>query len=476
MDCEEARGMLRAGALGPVEDRPAADLESHLAGCADCRRLREEYARAVGTVRNAGGVSPSDDALERAVSAGRAELARGGRLARVRLAAAALLAAAGLVGGIVWARALLAPRAAACGCWRFVAGDAGNSRRVSDTVGAFPREVIWEQPVRGTPGNYKPLAWKELVVVNTAPQRRTFRGGGGLTALDASSGEVRWTRNFGAGDFHKDKGFPDRCIAGGRLYVTDGTRCLVLDLATGEDRCALQAPEGSAGWGYLTEDEGRLYGASRDGRTLFAVDAASGRELWCRPAESGVFVPALSDGLLIAATRRGSVLALDVRDGQTVWVTGGLGPRGRASVHAASGRALVVGENGKVTALETRSGKGLWTRSVPGAFASGAAVGRESAYLLAGTLALCLDDGRTSWAHRRGEGKACSPPALAGRRVLAAAGEEFGSLEMISPGGRVVGKLSGAARRACDGPIVSDGTVFTVGGGRIRALARRPQG
>ncbi len=476
MDCREAEEMLRARALGETDGPGASALEEHLSACPACRRLAGEYSRVVGRLGDIKAPPPGDDLAERAVDAGRAELRRSRRRASLRLSAAGLLAAAGLFGCILWARAVLAPRPAVCGCWRYVAGDPGNSRHVSDTVGAAPGEVVWEQPVRGRPGSYKPLAWKELVVVNTAPDRRTFRGGGRLTALDASCGRVRWTRDFAVGDFHKAKGFPDRCIADGRLYVTDGTRCLVLDLATGRDRRTLEAPEASVGWEYLTEHEGRLFGAGRDGRTIFALDAASGREIWCRPLDGGAFVPALSEGMLIAANSRGDVIAFDADDGKRVWLAEGAAPRGRTCVHAAPGRVLLVGEKGNVSALESRSGRPLWSRKVPGAFASGAAIGGGTAYLLGGTLALSLSDGRTSWEHALGEGRGCSPPTLAGRRVLAAAGEEFGSLEMVAPGGRVIGSLSGAARRACDGPIVSDGRVYTVGGGRVRALAARTRG
>ena len=178
-------------------------------------------------------------------------------------AAAALLLAAGLFRA--WRSDASAP-AGGDGGWRFVQGDAGNCRQGEAVSGLMPDRVIWTRSIPGVPGEFKPLAAQGLVIVNAAPEKKTFRGGGQLLAFDAETGEVRWQRSFPAGDFTKSLGFPDRCIRGGRLYVTDGRRCLVLDAATGRDLAALEPPEGAAGWKYLAAAGERLYGASEIGR------------------------------------------------------------------------------------------------------------------------------------------------------------------------------------------------------------------
>ena len=155
---------------------------------------------------------------------------------------------------------------------------------------------------------YRSLAWKGVVIVGEDPAKRTHRGGGHLVAFDTRDGKVRWERDFPAGDFNKGKDFPDRCILGGRLYITDGDSCLVLDAITGRDCGRLEAPEASRGWSYLAASDGRLYGAAHDRRTVFCVEAATGRELWSRRIEDGVYLPALSAGRMYLAPGGGALI------------------------------------------------------------------------------------------------------------------------------------------------------------------------
>ncbi len=473
MECREASELVSAAALGVLEASQKAAFETHLSGCAACRAALDEARRTVDLVARAHEEGPAP----RAASAGRAALAAARRRGRRRwLAAFSLAAAAGLLAAlwIVWPEE---QQAAPCdSCWRFVAGGPGNTRHAAPIAGDVPDHVLWEHRVRGMAGAYKPLAWKRLVLVGAHPRRRTHRGGGRVLAFDAASGELRWQREFPAGDFYKAKGFPDRCIAGGRLYLTDGEECLVLDAAGGRELARYAPPEDAAGWSYLTAAEGRLYGASRDGRTVFCLEAASGKVLWSRRAGGRVFVPALADGRLYLATHKGDLAALSAASGAELWRRKGATPRGRSSVHAAAGRVLVLAESGEVVAARGAGGEVLWKHRVKGAFASGVAVGGRAAYLLAGTVALGLSDGRTLWNESDEANGICSAPTLAGERVLAAGGGEFGSLNVRASSGRMLGGLDDAARRACDGPIVAGGRIYTVGGGRLRAVACRKEG
>jgi outer membrane protein assembly factor BamB len=293
-------------------------------------------------------------------------------------------------------------------------------------------------------------------------------------ALDAASGAVRWERSFESGDFHKGKRFPDRCVAGGKLYVTDGQECLVMDAASGRVLARYAPPEPAGGWSYLTSFAGKLYGTSRDGRTVFGIDAADGRALWTRRVEAGVHVPALSGRRLYLATGAGDLLCLDVRSGLEVWRRERAAPAGRSWTHAGEGRLLVVGENDEIVAVDAGDGSPAWRRSFPGAAASGLALGRGAVYLLAGSAALDLADGRTLWQPAPDAGGLCAAPTVTGGGVLSAPAGQSG-LAVRGASGKLLAELPGAAGQACDGAIVVGERIFAVKGGKVLAVTCRPE-
>ncbi len=476
MDCREASELISAAALGALEDSQRDTFEEHLAGCPSCRAALDHARRTLELVAGAHRESASDKPTVRVAAAGRAELAAIRRRRLGRLLAATAVAAACLLAA-VWMLPAREKAAPSCGtCWRFVAGGPGNSRHAAPLACGIPDRVLWERPVSGMAGAYKPLAWKQLVLVGADPLRRTHRGGGRLLAIDGLTGKVRWKKTFPGGDFYKAKGFPDRCIAGGMLYLTDGEECLVLDAASGRELTRYAAPEDAAGWNYLTASEGRLFGVSRDGRTAFCLEAATGKVLWCRETGGRVFIPALADGRLYLATGAGDLVALSAASGAELWRRKGTAPAGRSSVHAAAGRVLVLAESGEVLAADGAGGEVLWRRRVKGAFASGVAVSERAAYFLGGTVALKLSDGQAIWRHADSDEGICSAPTLAGDKLLAAAGGKSGSLNVRSPSGELLGSLGEAAQGACDGAIVAGGRIYTVGGGRLRAVACRREG
>lgn len=472
MDCSQASDLMSAVALGDLRGPELADFERHLSMCPSCRA---EFTRARETLRlltDGACAAVPEGVLDLVLAAGRAELARrpGRRLLRVAVSVAAAGIAL-LLGLWSWREPpdRIVP-GADCLCWRFVGRDPGNSRLVDTSAVRVPERVLWGQKIESGAACCKPLAWKDLVIIGTRPTHLSRRGGA-LVAFDARDGRVRWRRSFASGDLYKAKGFPDRCIQDGRFYLTDGDRCLVFEAATGRELAAFEPPEEAIGWGYLTAFGSRLYGAARDGRTVFCLDATSGRPLWSRPAGGAVFVPALSDGRLYLHTDTGVVAALEASSGGRIWrrnsVTGG----GRGSVHARDDRVLILTERGEVVALDGMTGRTAWKRAVHGAFYSGLALGRDSVHLLAGTLALEVTSGRILWRqHGRFHG-ICSAPTLAGGHILAAAGRELGSLSVFDRSGKLVRTIDNAALWACDGAIVSGGRVYTVGGGRLVALS-----
>lgn len=189
---------------------------------------------------------------------------------------------------------------------------------------------------------------------------------GKLRALDARTGEPAWTFDAGAPVTSSPAAFGDLCIVGTRNYDLLG-----LDLATGERRWLyyywFSWVESSA-----TILDGVAYVGSSDGARLFAIDAASGRELWvCRVLGSAWGTPAVSDELVFIGSvgvkdyvcdHRPAFHAVDRRTGRPAWIfrqerpaTGVLS--GFLSSPALDGqRVFVGGLDHKVYAFDQRSG------------------------------------------------------------------------------------------------------------------------
>lgn len=465
MDCSRAFDLTSVAALGELRGPELAGFKRHLSMCPSCRA---EFARAREILA---GLKDKPDAavpahlVDRILAAGRRELKASRVRRRARVAASVV--AAGILLCLGWW--LRRPPAAKCTCWRFVGRDAGNSRTVRVEDGCFPERILWERALHGPRGVYKPLAWKDLVIVGTGPMPQGHSGGS-LIALDAEGGRVRWSREFSSGDLYKAKGFPDRCIQSDQLCLTDGERCMVLEAATGEQVASLKPPSGVEGWGYLAASGPRLYGAARDGRTVFCLDAVSGRVIWCRAIKGSVFVPALCDERLYLHIDNGAVVALDALDGTPVWRRDAATKGGRGTVHAGGDQVVVLTEKGETVAFGARRGEVLWSRKVRGTFHSGLALGDEAVYLLAGSLALDVNSGRTMWRRSGTTSGICSAPTLVGAHVLVAAGREFGVLSVYDVSGELLATLEDSARWACDGVIVSRRRAYTVGGRRILAL------
>jgi outer membrane protein assembly factor BamB len=471
MECKRTAELACAAALGTLGGPELAEFERHAAECPDCCA---ELGRARGVLAALGSAPPPvpHDLADRIAAAGRAEIARlrrGRRLLKLlapAAAAAAVLAISLRLWG-PWAGG--AGRGDGCECWSFVDRDAGNSRDARAGRGCVPRQVLWEARIEGPASAYKPLVWKRTVVVGTGATFR--RRGGGLAAFDAESGKTLWSRDYPSGDFYKAKGFPDRCVRDGRLYVTDGERCIILDVATGREITCFAPPGGVKGWGYLSAQGQRLFGVARDGGAAFGVDASSGRILWKRRLAAPVFVPALSGDRLYVHTLDGGVEALDAASGSTVWRRDGATPGGKAWVYAHDDRVVVLSEGGLVTLLAAGGGEVAWSRRVEGAFASGLAVGDDAVYALAGCVALDAGDGRELWRKTGATSGICTPPTLADGYVLSAAGKAFGSLNVYTASGESLATLDDVAGGACDGIIVAGGKAYAVGGTRVLALA-----
>jgi len=482
MNCTQARDAFNAAILQQLGPPEKADFEAHLGCCRNCQADYEALGAQLTPTSSRRAKAHRVAALEeRILAAGKLELVR---LRHTRRKLFWVFSTAGAAAAALFfvlfhfpahPPALHESEDVSGEAWSFVDGDSANSRHLEGLELGMPTRVLWEKRIPGLAGTYKPLAWKGLVIIGSVPAKFPLSDGGGLTALEASSGKVVWQKTFAEGDYYKAKGFPDRCLLDGQLYVTDGHVCRVFDAVSGEATAAYSAPEPQGGWSYLAAAQGRLYGGSRDGRTVFCVEQCSGKTVWSRAGGGGgrVFVPALSGSRLYLQTSDGDVAALDATDGHEIWRHEDTAPRGKAAVYAARDRILVLANSDELAGFDAASGQRLWLRKIPLVYQSGLALGREAAYILAGRAALDLGDGHILWQRTEAVGGLCTPPTVAGGRLFASTGKKSGSLNVLSASGELLGATEGAEREACDGAIVSEGRIFTIGGGRFLALTCR---
>ena len=133
---------------------------------------------------------------------------------------------------------------------------------------------------------------------------------------------------------------------------------------------------------------------------------AATRVLWTASvgaAESFVFNPALADGTVYAASRAGTVVALDAATGQARWrvtagarLSGGVGSDGTL--------AVVASDEGEVIALEAKSGAVRWRARVSSEvlsapkLADGLVVVRSADSRI---FAFGAEDGKRRWVYQR---------------------------------------------------------------------------
>ena len=109
----------------------------------------------------------------------------------------------------------------------------------------------------------------------------------------------------------------------------------------------------------LAEDGGALYAASRDG-SVRALDAANGRSRWESDTKTDLSAgPGAGDGLVVVGTTSGMVIALEATNGKQRWraqVSGEI----LAAPLVAGERVIVRSVDGRLRALNAADGKEAW--------------------------------------------------------------------------------------------------------------------
>ncbi|WP_329254544.1 PQQ-binding-like beta-propeller repeat protein [Streptomyces sp. NBC_01478] len=223
--------------------------------------------------------------------------------------------------------------------------------------------------------------------------------GGSLHAVDAATGQRRWSRALNAGPVRSTP-----AVRGELVYATAGRSLYATDTGTGEERwdfgerradtsatvgvvgdrvCVgssgtlyvLDAETGTKHWGYavgMTPHrwvvmDGPLAIVGNTGNRVYAIDAYAQRRKWgTRLVDSPVSgASALSDGHLYVGNRRGEVHALDTSDGQRKW-RHDTGSAIQAAPTVANGTVYAGNDDERLYALDAATGEVKWRFTTTG--------------------------------------------------------------------------------------------------------------
>jgi len=215
-----------------------------------------------------------------------------------------------------------------------------------------------------SPAQTIPDAWDLFISSPAVAGGKVFfgAGDGGLYAVDAESGTLQW--RFGTGDVVH--GSP--AVVAGTVYVGSwDSRLYAIDAESGLLRWSFQSGEDPAihnQVGFQSSPavvDGTVYIGCRDAH-VYALDAATGARKWDYPTSKSwvIGTPAVAGGVVYVGTSDSArFMALDAKSGRLrfnfdakAYVF--------SSAAVAGGLVYVGSHNGKLYAIDAKTGKGVW--------------------------------------------------------------------------------------------------------------------
>jgi outer membrane protein assembly factor BamB len=161
-----------------------------------------------------------------------------------------------------------------------------------------------------------------------------------------------------------------------------------------------------------------LFAASRNG-TLYAVDPHTGEEFWRRNFDTFIYsAPSAADEMLYIATSEGLAFALDYKSGDPRWESDTMRTILTSPV-VGSERIYIAARDSVMYCLNKATGELVWSRNLGARIFGAPSVG--STYLITGTaggdlIALSPENGTEAWRFRA-KAVVNSPPLIAGNFV-----------------------------------------------------------
>ncbi|GAB3005987.1 hypothetical protein GCM10023080_084520 [Streptomyces pseudoechinosporeus] len=179
-------------------------------------------------------------------------------------------------------------------------------------------------------------------------------------------------------------------VTGDALLVHSGRKLIAVDTGTHKEKWTHQAASDAETAPVVAD--GKVYFGTRDG-ALYAVDAASGSEVWRRTFEGelwdgrlgeGAGLPEVVDGT-VYFENDGYVSAFDADSGRPLW-RHKQDSEESTSLNVVDDTVLVHGSDGDLHALDARSGKPRWRESLD--------VDGDSHTMVIGSILLVEREGR----------------------------------------------------------------------------------
>ncbi|MFF3451391.1 PQQ-binding-like beta-propeller repeat protein [Streptomyces sp. NPDC002667] len=240
-------------------------------------------------------------------------------------------------------------------------------------------EVLWSRSDTGTTSAYStpvPVLSGGLLLVGSGDGRR-------LTALDPATGATRWTRDVGRYDGRIAH------VAGVVLLIAPDSKVTALDAATGKEKWRHSVP-GMHLPQFHSFGDGVAYAISTPSVTetrVAAVDPRTGATTWQRTMNGQLGVVAAHDGTVwftstTADQYTDAVLRYDVA-GRRLHRTALRVQQAQAQVAVRGDIAYLLGNDGSLVAVNTRTSKQLWRVETSVSKASAPVVAGRRLYLTA---------------------------------------------------------------------------------------------
>ncbi|NPV62322.1 MAG: PQQ-like beta-propeller repeat protein [Methanotrichaceae archaeon] len=307
-----------------------------------------------------------------------------------------------------------------------------------------------------------------------------------LVCLDQSSGKVLWNASFEATPgICQVWGFSP-AYSEGRVFVS-GCRTVCLNATDGSVLWSFAPPTGrGAVNGGPAAAEGRVLVSDWDGHHYYCLNEETGDELWNFTVEGDAqSTPAVEGDKVVFSSWEwgmgGKIYCVRLADGSEIWnISTRNSPCGSAAL--CEGRAFVTTYNfegdGDVMAVSLQDGSLLWQQPIARTDCTPAVAG-GLVYVCGGTdgfsdkATYCFNatDGETVWntSTEEGIGEWRCSPAYADGLLFVGKTENmnFTALYALNASS---GDLVWSYPAGGSAPAIADGTVFSIGGGKVYAI------